>query len=226
MYFYQFHIGDYLTSTGHLSNEEDLAYRRLIDLYYMTEKPIPLDLVPVARKIKSTVEIIERLISDKLLIKQHDGYHNRRCDEEIAKYKSMVKGGKEGADKRWGRDRGAIGGASVGDSGGNHPLMPNHEPRTNNHEPIENTVPPTAAPRTTRFQKPTLEEISKYCRERDNGVDPERFANFYESNGWRVGKNPMKDWRAAVRTWEKGLNGAEKKKPIKPDYKDEVTFDD
>lgn len=57
------------------------------------------------------------------------------------------------------------------------------------------------APRP-RFQKPTLEEVKAYCAERKNTVDPVRFLDYYEANGWRVGKNPMKDWKAAVRTWE------------------------
>lgn len=53
------------------------------------------------------------------------------------------------------------------------------------------------------FKKPTLEEVKEYCTERNNNVDPETFINFYESKGWFVGKNKMKDWRACVRTWEK-----------------------
>ena len=56
---------------------------------------------------------------------------------------------------------------------------------------------------TRRFVPPTLDEVTDYCLERGNAVDPQRFVSFYESNGWRVGKNPMKDWRAAVRTWER-----------------------
>ena len=54
----------------------------------------------------------------------------------------------------------------------------------------------------SKFHKPSLEEIRSYCQERRNQVDPERFFNFYESKGWMVGKSPMKDWKAAVRTWE------------------------
>lgn len=50
---------------------------------------------------------------------------------------------------------------------------------------------------------PTLEEVKAYCSERGNKVDPERFIDYYTSNGWKVGKNPMKDWKAAVRTWER-----------------------
>lgn len=54
-----------------------------------------------------------------------------------------------------------------------------------------------------KFIKPTVEEIRAYCRERNNIVDAERFYDYYESNGWKVGKNTMKDWKAAVRTWER-----------------------
>ena len=53
-----------------------------------------------------------------------------------------------------------------------------------------------------KFTKPTLAEITGYCLERDNNIDPERFFNYYESNGWMAGKHKMKDWKAAIRTWE------------------------
>ena len=55
----------------------------------------------------------------------------------------------------------------------------------------------------TRFVPPTVEEVQEYCWERQNNVDAVKFVNHYESNGWKVGRNPMKDWKAAVRTWEK-----------------------
>ena len=55
----------------------------------------------------------------------------------------------------------------------------------------------------SRFAPPTLEEVKSYCSERKNNVDAETFINFYESKGWMIGKNKMKDWKAAVRTWEK-----------------------
>jgi len=53
-----------------------------------------------------------------------------------------------------------------------------------------------------RFFRPTLQEVSDYCQERKNTVNPQKWINHYESNGWKVGKNSMKDWKAAVRTWE------------------------
>ena len=53
------------------------------------------------------------------------------------------------------------------------------------------------------FVKPTVEEIRAYCNKRKNNVDADAFFDFYESKGWVIGKSPMKDWQAAVRTWER-----------------------
>jgi hypothetical protein len=61
-----------------------------------------------------------------------------------------------------------------------------------------------------RFTPPTVEEVSAYCQERKNGVDAQRFVDYYSSNGWKVGKNAMKDWKAAVRTWERNAYGTNK----------------
>ncbi len=54
-----------------------------------------------------------------------------------------------------------------------------------------------------RFTPPTLEEVAEYCKQRNNGVDPQKWYDFYSAKGWMIGKNKMKDWKAAVRTWEK-----------------------
>lgn len=81
---------------------------------------------------------------------------------------------------------------------------------------IENECyPPTplsGGAKAKRFIPPTVDEVAAYCQERGNGLDPETFVDFYASKGWMVGKNPMKDWKAAVRTWERsegrGTSGA------------------
>ena len=65
---------------------------------------------------------------------------------------------------------------------------------------------------TKKFIKPTIDEVKKYCEERNNNVDPEQFIDYYESNGWKVGKNPMKDWKATVRTWERNNYSRKKSK--------------
>ena len=76
------------------------------------------------------------------------------------------------------------------------------------HSSVHNTV-------QKRFKPPTLQEVKAYCIERNNDIDPERFIDFYESKGWMVGKNKMKDWKAAVRSWE-----SRNKKKDKFDYID------
>lgn len=65
---------------------------------------------------------------------------------------------------------------------------------------VEDSIART--PARKRFTPPTLAEVTAYCRERQNAVDPQRFIDYYTANGWKVGKNSMKDWKAAVRTWE------------------------
>lgn len=66
-----------------------------------------------------------------------------------------------------------------------------------------------------RFSKPTVEEVAAYCKERNNNVDPQRFWDFYEAKGWKIGKSPMKDWKACVRTWEKDGQGKTPTKGVK-----------
>lgn len=70
-----------------------------------------------------------------------------------------------------------------------------------NFKSIVDPAAPTP-PSQKRFSPPSVEDVTSYCNERRNTVDPTSFMAFYESNGWKVGKNPMKDWKAAVRTWE------------------------
>ena len=73
------------------------------------------------------------------------------------------------------------------------------------------------SPKTSRkrFEKPTIEEITAYCKERGNGIDAHGFFDYYESKGWVIGKSPMKDWKAAVRNWERMDNYMPHKGPPK-----------
>ena len=66
------------------------------------------------------------------------------------------------------------------------------------------------------FSPPSVDDVREYCREKGYNVDPERFVDYYTSNGWKVGRNPMKDWKAALRSWERKEkpNGKTESKPI------------
>lgn len=74
---------------------------------------------------------------------------------------------------------------------------------------IKETLPNGSAKKSAqRFDPPTVEQVREYCEERGNYVDPDRFVDFYSAKGWMVGKNHMKDWKAAVRTWERDSHPA------------------
>ena len=89
---------------------------------------------------------------------------------------------------------------------------------------IEKEIHSSASTTTKRkrFEKPTLSQITQYCLKRNNNVNAEQFYDYYESNGWKVGKNAMKDWKACVRTWER--NGYDK--PIKKKNNKQDTLND
>lgn len=84
---------------------------------------------------------------------------------------------------------------------------------------------------TMRFTPPSVDEVTAYCEERGNRVDPQEFVDFYESKGWMVGKNKMKDWKASVRTWEKSsrpkrkLGSYANERPIKKEDFDALVVD-
>lgn len=108
---------------------------------------------------------------------------------------------------------------SVGDSLGMQSGFPRNEvgnsdgitdrkPRETSNLSIPIPVPspiPKKSKRST-FKRPTLDEVTAYCRERRNSVDPQRFIDFYTTKGWKVGGDPMCDWQACVRTWEGNIN--------------------
>ena len=98
------------------------------------------------------------------------------CIHDVSKTDTQVRLGKD----RLGKDRL---GNCIGDTSASTPQSSPKPPRS-------------------KFTKPSLEEVAEYCRERQNDVDPQRFIDYYESNGWKVGRNPMKDWKATVRSWE------------------------
>lgn len=83
--------------------------------------------------------------------------------------------------------------------GGDKVVTQNQEEVIRKEEYIGNA----AKPRGQTWKKPTVEEVSAYCQERQNSIDPGQFVDFYESKGWMVGKTKMKCWKSAVRTWER-----------------------
>lgn len=88
-------------------------------------------------------------------------------------------------------------------------------PLPNGNKESKAATPPT---RETRFSPPSLDEVQAYISERGSAVDAQQFVDFYASKGWMVGKNRMKDWKAAVRTWEKRRKEEAGEQPTKQEY--------
>lgn len=114
--------------------------------------------------------------------------------------------------RRWlnglkGAPYGSRGGAPKGNT--NAKKQPQNNPKTtpnvnvNVNENEKGGAGESPARKNVAFVKPSLPEVEAYCSERANGIDPGEFIDYYEAKGWMIGKNKMKDWRAAVRNWER-----------------------
>jgi len=89
MHYYQFNIGDYRAATAHLSNDEDLAYRRLLDMYYDTENQIPLDTQWVAKRLRLDTKVVKVVLQDMFKLTE-TGWHHGRCELIIEQYHAMA----------------------------------------------------------------------------------------------------------------------------------------
>jgi uncharacterized protein YdaU (DUF1376 family) len=132
LHYYQFHIGDYRAATAHLSNDEDLAYRRLLDMYYDTEKPIPIDTQWVSRRLRLASETVTSVLRDMFVFTE-DGWTHSRCDAEIEHYHHLAEKNRENG-KKGGRPKKPSGLPLATDSEPKKTLTNNHEPTTINQD--------------------------------------------------------------------------------------------
>jgi uncharacterized protein YdaU (DUF1376 family) len=143
MHYYPFHIGDFRSATAHLSNEEELAYRRLLDWYYDTEKEIPLETQWVARRLRVGCDALEVVLND-FFLRTETGWKHTRCEQEIEEYRKTAAKNRENG-KKGGRpkslphkEENPVGSQSVpsGNPVATH-SEGNQEPRTKNQEPTK-----------------------------------------------------------------------------------------
>jgi uncharacterized protein YdaU (DUF1376 family) len=148
MHYYSFNIGDYASATAHLEPLEDLAYRRLMDLYYSSEQPIPEDLKQTARLIRMRThsEFIATVLEEFFTL-ENDGWHSDRVDVEIFKFHEKSFKASKSAKSRWKKAKQKqkvktpcerIANAVETHSEGNA----NQEPLTTNQEPLTNIKDP------------------------------------------------------------------------------------
>jgi len=199
MHYFQFHIGDYRANTAHLSNDEDLTYRRLLDMYYNTEKPIPIDLQAVARRLRCYASDITTVLDDFFIL-QEDGWHHSRCDKEIASFKRMSDGGKKGAAKRWHGD--GIAPLSEPDVTPNA----NHKPITINHKPIIKQQRGSRLAQDWFLPKPWGEWAQTERPDLNIRQTADQFRDYWIA---QAGQKGVKlDWAATWRNWVRNSKAA------------------
>jgi uncharacterized protein YdaU (DUF1376 family) len=143
MHYYQFNIGDYRAATAHLSNEEDLAYRRLLDMYYDSENKIPIDIQWVSRRLRLEPHVVRDVLQD-MFVKQDDGWFHSKCEEVIQSYHAMAEKNRANG-RRGGRKKNPVGSHMDSDSEPIAKATINHKPITNN-QVNTNICPPDGEP--------------------------------------------------------------------------------
>ena len=151
MHYYQFNIGDYIKNTLHLSLEEDLAYRRLLDLYYDSEQPIPNDIPKVSRRLRLASDVIESVLNEFFELTEN-GYRNHRADLEISEYhdylaKQKANGLKGGRPKKTHKEP-----TANPDQTQNNPKH-SQQPLTINQQPDICISPPEGGPEAEKDEK-------------------------------------------------------------------------
>lgn len=148
MHYYQFHIGDFRSATSHLTNSEELAYRRALDWYYHSESPIPLDTQWVSRRLRVEAADLESVLKDFFVLTD-SGWEHKRCEQEISNYRRMkdknrTNGLKGGRPPSKGKPKNNPMGSEAVASGNpnQEPITNNQEPKTKNQKRIHSAIAP------------------------------------------------------------------------------------
>lgn len=209
MNYYQFHVGDYAAHTRNLGLLEDLAYRRMLDAYYVNERPFVGSVQDVAREIgmREHIEDVEYVLS-RFFVRDGDTWTNKRADAEIEKFKDKsekaAKAGRASAERRFNERSTDVEKKETGVDTNPTDVQP-----TNNQEPITNKNPPSPP---SGVAKPKREKPRSRCSPdfapseagaelaRSHGLDVQaelrRFIDHHTATG-----SMMADWQAAWRTW-------------------------
>lgn len=141
-------------------------------------------------KVRRFLQLLE---SDGMIIKKTDRKKTTITIVNYSKFQNMQ------TDSRPIKDQSQTDSRPIKDTNNNV----NNDNNVNNNIICSDSAEPSPKQNNKKFTPPNLEEVQQYCSERNNSVNARTFIDFYESKGWMVGKNKMKDWKAAVRTWER-----------------------
>jgi uncharacterized protein YdaU (DUF1376 family) len=194
MHYFQFNIGDYQSHTAHLSDIEDLAYRRLLDWYYLHESPIPLDLNEVSRQIRMRPhsDCIASVLNE-YFSHTSDGWIHHRANKEIAKVGEKSEKASESAKARWNKVKDANALPTQSDSNATHNTLPI----------THNTI--VKQNRGSRLQADfcLTDDWKEFCRKERSDLDPQKvFDGFKDYWIAKPGQQGVKlDWFATWRNW-------------------------
>lgn len=190
-----FYHHDFLVGTSFMTNTEVGCYIRILchmaDKGHLSENHMII--------ICGDKALFTTTLRDKFLVDFNGLYFNQRLDEEIDKRREYCKS--RGYNKL-GHFKNKNHMKIISKSYDNHMVNENIDENgvtTNQNTTIKNIN----IIKIKKFVPPIIEEVQAYCLNRKNNVDADLWHSYYSANGWKVGKNPMKDWRAAVRTWER-----------------------
>lgn len=211
MNYYPFHLGDYAAHTRHLSLMEDLAYRRMLDLYYTSEQPLPDDPEKVARLIgmRDQMREVSDVLSD-FFLKSDTGYINARCDREIVAYKAKADRAKSANKARW-------------EGKSSDPVLKSDADQvpTNNQEPITNkkSSSDSRGSRLPEDWHPTPEDVA-FCKTERVDLRPSEVAKrFYDYWIAQPGAKGRKvNWSSTWRNWVRDERPGKEPVPQKKDW--------
>lgn len=196
MHYYQFNIGDYKSHTEHLSEMEDLTYRRLLDWYYLHETPIPLDENEVARQIRmrSHSDCIAVVLREYFECTT-EGWIHHRANKELSKAGDKSQKASESAKARWNKQKDANALQTQSESNATHNTLP----ITQNTKHIVKTNRGTRLP--TELEIPS--DYVLFCRQERQDLDPHKvWQHFKDYWTAQPGQKGVKtDWAATWRNW-------------------------
>ncbi len=190
-----FYSQDFIVGVQTMDFEDRGKYITLLALMHqqgrMSEKTIRFLIGNISDNLKS-----------KFLVDNNGLWYNKRLEEEAEIRRKFAESRRKNGSKGGRPKKNSIPSVLATE---NH--MVNHMGNENEDE-NEDVV--------KRFIPPTLTQVESYCKERQNNVIPQRFIDYYEAKGWMIGKNKMKDFKAAIRTWERNEKQPSINQPIQP----------
>jgi uncharacterized protein YdaU (DUF1376 family) len=224
--YYEHHLGDYAEATAHLSFIEDAAYARCIRKYYASEAPLPAEVKAVQRLIgarsKEERDAVEAILTEFFTL-ESDGWHNARCDEEIARYQEKRSKARGSANARWNamrtdsdRNANALPTQCEGNANGMRHAEPSHDERNALQSPVsslqsESVQPTKLSTHTKRKLKRTIPEDfgltperQQYAEKHLPNVDASALMDVFRSSakakGWEYADWDQ-HWQTLVRQW-------------------------